>query len=64
VLAAPAPDDAKGLNNAEAIAWKLAEMARAGNVRAAVELADRAEARARQAVEVESGDTPLVRAFE
>jgi hypothetical protein len=62
VLAAPAPDDAKGHNNAEAISWKLAEMARAGNVRAAVELADRAEGRARQSVETEN--TALTQWFE
>jgi hypothetical protein len=47
VLAAPVPGDREALANAEDIAWRLAEMVRAGNVRAAVELADRTEGRER-----------------
>jgi hypothetical protein len=54
VLSAAAPGDRDGRTNAQAIAGKLAEMARAGDVRAAVELADRAEGRVRQAVEMEN----------
>jgi hypothetical protein len=62
VLAAPVTGDRDGRTYAQAIAWKLAEMARAGDVRAAVELADRAEGRVRQAVEMENA--PLTQAFE
>jgi hypothetical protein len=62
VLSAPVPGDQDGRTNTEAIAWKLAAMARAGNVRAAVELADRAEGRARGSVETEN--TALSQAFD
>jgi hypothetical protein len=62
VLAALAPGDGAGRTYSEAIARKLAEMALAGNVRAAVELANRAEGRVRQPVETEN--TALAQSFD
>jgi len=62
VLAQPVPDDSKGRTYAEAIAQALAEKALAGDIRAAQEIADRAEGRARQSIEIQSG--ALREAFE
>jgi hypothetical protein len=53
VLALLVPDDAEGRTYAEAIAHTLAQKALAGDIRAAQELADRAEGRSRQAIEIE-----------
>ena len=54
VLAMPAPDDPEGRTYAQKIATALAEKAAEGDIRAAQELGDRAEGRARQAIEIES----------
>ena len=54
LLAAPLPDDPEGRTYAEAIAQTLAKKALAGDIRAAQEIADRAEGRARQSVEIQS----------
>jgi hypothetical protein len=54
LLAAPVPDDREGRTYAEAIAAKLAEKALAGDIRAAQEIADRAEGRARQSIEIQN----------
>ena len=62
LLAAPLPNDPERRTYAQAIAQALAEKAVAGDIRAAQELADRAEGRARQAIEV--GPAPLREAFE
>ena len=62
LLAASVPDDPEGRTYAEAIARKLAEKALHGDIRAAQELADRAEGRARQSIEIET--TALRDAFE
>jgi Family of unknown function (DUF5681) len=52
LLARPVPGNPEGCTYAEAIAQKLAEKAIEGDIRAAQELADRAEGRARQSIEV------------
>jgi hypothetical protein len=62
VLAKLVPGDPKGRTYAQAIAEKLAERAVQGDIRAAQELADRAEGKARQTVQIEN--TALKRAFE
>jgi hypothetical protein len=62
VLSAAVPGDADGRTYAQAIAGMLAEKARAGDVRAAMELADRTGGRARQSIEIEN--TALAQAFE
>lgn len=56
------PGDAKGRTYAQAIADKLATLALAGDIRAASELADRAEGKARQTMQIEN--TALKHAFE
>jgi hypothetical protein len=53
LLAQPVPDDSEGRTYAEAIAQTLAEKALAGDIRAAQEIADRAEGKARQSIEIE-----------
>jgi Family of unknown function (DUF5681) len=62
LLAQPVPDDSEGRTYAQAIAQTLAAKALAGDIRAAQEIADRAEGRARQAIEIEH--TRLHEAFE
>ena len=62
LLVAPVPDDPEGRTYAEAIAKKLAQKALAGDIRAAQELADRAEGKARQSIEIEN--IALSEAFE
>jgi hypothetical protein len=62
LLAQPVPNDPEGRTYAEAIAQTLGEKALAGDIRAAQELADRAEGKARQAIEIEH--TQLREAFE
>ena len=62
LLARTIPSDPKGRTYAEAIAEALAEKAVAGDIRAAQELADRAEGRARQSIEIEH--TLLRQAFD
>ena len=62
LLAQPVPEDPEGRTYAEAIAQTLAEKALAGDIRAAQELADRAEGKARQAIEIEH--TRLREAFD
>lgn len=52
LLNKPAPDDSSGRSYAEAIAERLAKKALAGSIPAARELADRAEGKARQAMEL------------
>jgi hypothetical protein len=54
LLASPKPDDPDGGTYAEVIAQVLADKALAGDIRAAQELADRAEGRARQSIAVEN----------
>jgi hypothetical protein len=61
LLAKPVPDDPEGRTYAEAIAQSLAEKALAGDIRAAQEIADRAEGRARQSIEIQN--TALAEAF-
>jgi len=56
LLAAPVPDDPEGRTYAEAIAETLAQKALAGDIRAAQEIADRAEGKARQSVEIQSAE--------
>jgi hypothetical protein len=56
------PDDPQGRTYAEAIAETLVQKALAGDIRAAQELADRAEGKARQSIEIEH--TALHKAFE
>jgi Family of unknown function (DUF5681) len=53
VLAKRVPNDPQGRTYAEAIADTLAQLALEGDIRAAQELTDRAEGRARQSVEIE-----------
>ena len=62
VLALPVPGDPEGRTYAEKIAGTLAEKAAKGDIRAAQELADRAEGKARQSVEIEN--TTLRDAYE
>jgi len=62
LLARPVPDDPEGRTYAEVIADKLAQKALAGDIRAAQELADRAEGKAHQSIAVEH--TALRDAFE
>jgi hypothetical protein len=62
VLAHPVPDDPEGRTYAEKIAATLAEKAAEGDIRAAQELADRAEGKPRQSLEIEN--TSLREAFE
>jgi hypothetical protein len=50
-LASPAPGDREGRTNTQAIARAVVKKARAGDLRAAQELADRIEGRPRQSVE-------------
>jgi hypothetical protein len=53
LLNKPATDDPAGRTNAELIAERLVAKAVAGDIRAAQELADRAEGKARQSIEFE-----------
>ncbi len=62
LLASPLAGDPQGRTYAEAIAETLAQKALAGDIRAAQELADRAEGRARQSIEIQ--DSALRNAFE
>jgi hypothetical protein len=62
LLAVPVPDDPDGRTYAEAIAQKLAQKAIEGDIRAAQEIADRAEGRARQSIEIQN--TSLREAFD
>jgi len=60
LLNRPGPGDRSGRSYAEAIAEKLAKKALAGNIPAAREIADRAEGKARQAMELSGpGSGPL-----
>lgn len=52
LLSKPAPDDPSGRSYAEAIAEQLGKKALAGDIHAAREIADRAEGKARQAMEL------------
>ena len=52
LLSRPAPGDKTGRSYADAIAEQLAKKALAGDIPAAREIADRAEGKARQAMEV------------
>ena len=52
LLARPVPDDPEGRTYAEVIAEMLGKKAIEGDIRAAQEIADRAEGRARQSVEI------------
>jgi hypothetical protein len=54
VLALLVPGDAEGRTYAQKIAAALAEKAADGDIRAAQELGDRAEGRARQSIEIEN----------
>jgi|SRR6516225_1111798 len=56
LLAALVPNDPEGRTYAQAIAETLAQKALAGDIRAAQEIADRAEGRARQSVEIQSAE--------
>jgi hypothetical protein len=62
VLGEPVPGDPTGRTFARAIAEKLAGMALAGDIRAASELADRAEGKARQTIDL--GSAALRDAYE
>jgi len=61
LLAQPVPDDPEGRTYAEAIAQTLAKKALQGDIRAAQEVADRAEGKAHQSIEIEN--TVLREAF-
>src|SRR5215469_1918981 len=54
LLASPRQGDAEGRTYAQAIAQVLADKAISGDIRAAQEIADRAEGRARQSIAVEN----------
>ena len=54
LLAAPVPDDPEGRTYAQVIAETLAQKALPGDIRAAQEIADRAEGKARQSFEIEN----------
>ena len=56
LLAKPIPGDPQGRTYAEGIVQMLAEKALAGDLRAAQELADRAEGRAAQSAGIEHGN--------
>jgi Family of unknown function (DUF5681) len=62
VLALPVPNDPQGRTYAQKIAATLADKAAEGDVRAGQELADRAEGKARQSIEIEN--TRLREAFD
>lgn len=62
LLSAPLPNDSQGRTYAEVIANMLADKAIAGDIRAAQEIADRAEGRTRQSIEI--GSALLRDAFE
>ena len=62
VLALPVPGDPEARSYAQKIAATLAEKAAQGDIRAVAELADRAEGKARQSIEIEN--TVLRDAFE
>jgi Family of unknown function (DUF5681) len=62
LLAQPVPGDQEGRTHAEAIAQMLAKKAIAGDIRAAQEIADRAEGKAHQSIEFQN--TGLREAFE
>jgi hypothetical protein len=62
LLAALLPNDPEGRTYAEAIAQMLAQKAIAGDIRAAHEIADRAEGRAQQSIQIQN--TALRDAFE
>ena len=62
LLGQPVPGDPEGRTYAQLIAQTLAEKALRGDIRAAQELADRAEGRARQSIEIEHSS--LREAFE
>jgi hypothetical protein len=56
LLVRPVPGDREGRTYAQVIAQVLADNAISGDIRAAQELADRAEGKARQSVEIEHGE--------
>jgi hypothetical protein len=56
ILGKPVPNGLSGQSYAEAIAEQLAKKALAGDISAAREIADRAEGKARQAMEVSGPD--------
>ena len=62
LLAALIPDDPQGRTYAEAIAQTLATRALKGDIRAAQEMADRAEGKPRQSIEIQN--TRLREAFD
>jgi hypothetical protein len=62
LLAQPLPGNTEGRTYAEAIAQMLGKKAIGGDIRAAQEIADRAEGRARQSIEIQSA--ALREAFE
>jgi len=54
LLAALVPEDPEGRTYAESIAKTLAQKALAGDIRAAQEIADRAEGKARRSIEIQN----------
>ena len=56
VLAEPIPDDPRGRTYAQGIAETLAHKALTGDIRAAQEIADRAEGKPRQRLEIENSN--------